>query len=220
MINIWGAIAAVTSVLTLVAFIAACVVAVFRAQVAREIDLIRLAPDSDRGQLIATAIEKYHIDTGKFPETRKFDALIAQLQERRLRLALLVGTGSMGTVTLVALYVFSYPHFSVKPPNNTVPNASAASSAAAGTLVPLVPLSGDIGTAKQNGALTPTAAAAPPPDSKCAQLRVQLLQIETEIAALNNCDIRTTVLSAEQLRCNRLLDDRNRLQKQCPSLSH
>lgn len=108
----WETVKHVTSSFTLAAFIAATVGIVARFCVDRwfamRTRLVELATDARRQELVATGLEKFHVDTTGLTKDQKYKLLLEQLRERRRRLRLLtVAVSSVIGLVVVGLLVSS-----------------------------------------------------------------------------------------------------------------
>ena len=89
----WGAIAAVSSGITLIAFLAAVVAWVYRQKLSADRELIRTAPTSERATIILARYGKlFDVDVSQLQQKQQYDIVIRQLDQRahNLRLQTLV----------------------------------------------------------------------------------------------------------------------------------
>src|SRR5262249_28585720 len=81
----WEAIRYVSSAGSLIAFIVAAAVLLFRTRMAKEKELIQTAAESDRAGLVEHLLETFVVDTSSLTKGQKHDLAIRQLDGRMQR---------------------------------------------------------------------------------------------------------------------------------------
>lgn len=81
----WNALAYVTTGISLAGFLAALAVYLSKAALSRTEQLIRTAPERDRGRLVEASLESFHIDTTGLTRDQKFQLALQQISARERR---------------------------------------------------------------------------------------------------------------------------------------
>lgn len=81
----WQAISLVSSGATLAAFITAAIAWITNRRLAREERLIATAAEAKRAQLVADALEVFHVDTASLTKQQRYDIAIRQINQRARR---------------------------------------------------------------------------------------------------------------------------------------
>lgn len=89
---IFGAIQYVTSSVTLLALVAACVAWIAHSWIRKDENLIKAAPENDRNRLVEIALDRLEIDTSKLTREQQFQLALQhfELRGRRMRNALIL----------------------------------------------------------------------------------------------------------------------------------
>lgn len=81
----WPSIAYVTSAFTLIAFLAAGIVAIYQRWLNQKERLIRQAPEAERAILVQSALEFFHVNTEGLTKEQKYHLALEQIRERARR---------------------------------------------------------------------------------------------------------------------------------------
>src|SRR5205085_8666798 len=81
----WNSIAYVSSGLTLVAFIIAASVWIYRKWLLQKERLIRQAPESERAKLVENALEFFNVDTVGLTKEQRYNLAIRQIHDKAVR---------------------------------------------------------------------------------------------------------------------------------------
>jgi len=101
----WEAIPWVTSGFTLAAFFAAVAAWVIRLKILEKEKLLRTAPEEQRGALVASALEFFHVDTQSLTKQQQFEIALQQIRARGQRFTLT--TILIGVIAVIAAVVLS-----------------------------------------------------------------------------------------------------------------
>lgn len=108
----WDAASQVSSIFGLLAFLLAGAVAVWRARLARRVELIETAPEPERIEMTQTVLDGVAIDTGNLTRAQRYELARDVLRRRadRFRWAL-IGALSLGVLAAgFAAYAFTIVH--------------------------------------------------------------------------------------------------------------
>jgi hypothetical protein len=81
----WGAIATVSSSLTLIAFLAAVIAWYLKSKLDKTARLIKTAPEQDRRDLVSQALEVFNVDTAKLSGKQQLEIALTHIREREKR---------------------------------------------------------------------------------------------------------------------------------------
>ncbi|QDT50506.1 hypothetical protein Pan258_45850 [Symmachiella dynata] len=81
----WTAISYVSSGVTLVAFLGAVGAWLYRRKMIQLEKLIGSAPEADRGQLVANALEVFHVDSSGLTKAQQYQLALEQIRGRQVR---------------------------------------------------------------------------------------------------------------------------------------
>jgi hypothetical protein len=81
----WKAITYIGSGLSLAAFIAAVAASILRQKILERERLIRLAPETERAELVEKTLEFFSVDTATLTRSQKYDLAIHQIRAKALR---------------------------------------------------------------------------------------------------------------------------------------
>jgi hypothetical protein len=98
--NIWDSISLVNSGFTLAAFLAAVAAWVYRQKILEKEKLLRTAPEAKRAELVAAAMEFFHVDTRRLTKQQQFEIALQQIRARAQRT--LWTTILIGIIAIVA----------------------------------------------------------------------------------------------------------------------
>jgi hypothetical protein len=151
----WETVKSISTPLALGAFVAACVVTIVRILAANRLKLIQSATAANK-ELVEKELEKFSVDTAGLTKEQKYDLLVKQLTERRLRLTTyLVALGAVAALCLAAYLVA----LALGKPN---PPGGAASSATNGPSSASSPTPRKLTNCSKDTVLTLTANIGPP----------------------------------------------------------
>lgn len=100
----WSAIQYATSGLTLAAFLAAIVLALYRRRLKSRERLIASVPKNDRASLVQATLERFDIDTSRLTNHQAYDLVLEQIRARSRRYA--INAGLIGLFGLFTFIVF------------------------------------------------------------------------------------------------------------------
>jgi len=105
-LNAWGAIQYVSTALSLVAFIAACVLFAYRSQLKAKRKEIELAPSEDRLRAIGAAAKWLGVNIQDVPEDQRAPLILEQIKQRSKRdvILALLSFGIALIVGAIAIY--------------------------------------------------------------------------------------------------------------------
>lgn len=115
----WNAIAAVSSGLTLVAFLAAAAVWIYRQRLVQTERLIRSVPEGQRAGLVERVIESVHVDTGNLTREQRYQLSLKLIHARSRRFTLsatIVLCIAVIAAGLAAFAMHKESNHEVKPP--------------------------------------------------------------------------------------------------------
>ena len=104
----WSAIGQVTSVLSLVAFVAACLVEMHRRRMLRQERLIGLLPEEERAQQVETVLDRFSVKTTDLTKDQRYRLARKLLEQRAERFRLFVVVVGLAVFLGVGLAVYAY----------------------------------------------------------------------------------------------------------------
>jgi len=81
----WEAIGYISSGATLIAFLAASIVTIFRRQLVHKENLINSAPENKRSELVQAALDSYSIESKDLTKQQRYELLMEQIKQREKR---------------------------------------------------------------------------------------------------------------------------------------
>jgi hypothetical protein len=103
--NIWESIPLINTGFTLAAFLAAVAAWVYRLKILEKEKLLRTAPEAKRAELVAAAMEFFHVDTARLTKQQQFEIALQQIRARAQRsLLTTILIGIIAIVLAVTVY--------------------------------------------------------------------------------------------------------------------
>jgi len=125
MSTVWSVVPQITSGIALLAFGLAIAAWVYRTRLIQRERIIRSAAETDRGRLVESALEFFHVSTEGLTREQKYHLALEQVHARERRFLGVASLISLAAILLAAVSGFAISHSSEAPKSTAITSDEA-----------------------------------------------------------------------------------------------